>query len=335
MANPKKQDKSGFPDVRHAARLSVAPMMDWTDRHCRYFHRLMSREALLYTEMVTAPALVRGRALHLLDYNPEEHPVAVQLGGSEPAELAAATELCVAQGYDEVNLNVGCPSDRVQSGCFGAVLMKSPDLVADCVTAMLAVAGDMPVTVKCRIGVDDQEPAEVLPAFLARMRDAGVTRITVHARKAWLEGLSPKENRDIPPLDYDLVHEMKRAFPDLHLSINGGVQNLDVVEEELTHMDGVMVGRAAYHQPYDILGTADQRIFCRDADPLSRHDVALAMEDYIGRHMAAGGKLAQVTRHMLGLFAGQPGARRWKRVLSEEAHKDGIGFELVREALPR
>jgi tRNA dihydrouridine synthase A len=318
-----------------AFRLSVAPMMDWTDRHCRYFHRLMSREVLLYTEMVTAPALVRGGALHLLDYNAEEHPVAVQLGGSEPEELAEATRLCVAQGYDEVNLNVGCPSDRVQSGCFGAVLMKSPDLVAACVTAMQEAAGAVPVTVKCRIGVDDQEPSEVLPAFLTKMRDAGVTRITVHARKAWLEGLSPKENRDIPPLDYPLVHAMKRVFPELHLSINGGVQNLETVEEELRSMDGVMVGRAAYHQPYDILGTADQRIFGHTTEPLSRHDVALAMEDYIGRHIAAGGKLAQVTRHMLGLFAGQPGARRWKRVLSEGAHKDGAGFGLVREALPR
>lgn len=294
----------------------------------------MSREALLYTEMVTAPALVRGGALHLLDFNAEEHPVAVQLGGSEPEELAVATKFCVDQGYDEVNLNVGCPSDRVQSGAFGAVLMKSPDLVADCVTAMQAAAGDVPVTVKCRIGVDDQEAAEVLPAFLEKMQAAQVKRITVHARKAWLEGLSPKENRDIPPLDYALVHAMKRQFPELHLSINGGIQSLDMVEEELSHMDGVMVGRAAYHQPYDILGAADQRLFGSARASLTRHEVALAMEDYIGRHLAAGGKLAQVTKHMLGLFAGQPGARRWKRVLSEGAHKDGAGFELVKEALP-
>ena len=310
-------------------------MMSWTDRHCRYLHRLMSREALLYTEMVTAPALVRGGALHLLDYNSEEHPVALQLGGSEPAELAEATRMCVDAGYDEVNLNVGCPSDRVQSGCFGAVLMKSPDLVVDCVTAMQAAAEDVPVTVKCRIGVDDQDPLSVLPAFLEKMRAAGITRITVHARKAWLEGLSPKENRDIPPLDYDLVHEMKQNFPDLHLSLNGGIQSLDMVEEELRYMDGVMVGRAAYHQPYDILGAADQRLFRAPHAPLSRNEVVYAMEDYIGRHIAEGGKLAQVTRHMLGLFVGQPGARRWKRVLSEGAHKDGAGFDLLREALPR
>jgi tRNA-dihydrouridine synthase A len=295
----------------------------------------MSRHALLYTEMVTAPALVRGGALHLLDYNSEEHPVAVQLGGSDPVELAAATGFCVERGYDEVNLNVGCPSDRVQSGAFGAVLMKSPDLVADCVRAMQEAAGDVPVTVKCRIGVDDQEAAEVLPEFLRKMQAAGVGRITVHARKAWLDGLSPKENRDIPPLDYPLVHEMKRVFPDLHLSINGGIASLDTVEAELAHMDGVMVGRAAYHQPYDILGNADQRIFGDARARLSREDVVFAMEDYIGRHVAAGGKLAQITKHMLGLFAGQPGARRWKRVLSEGAHKEGAGFALVQEALPR
>ncbi|MCA0043663.1 tRNA dihydrouridine(20/20a) synthase DusA [Celeribacter litoreus] len=321
--------------LTQAARLSVAPMMDWTDRHCRYFHRLMSHEALLYTEMVTAPALVRGGALHLLDFSSEEHPVALQLGGSEPEELKEATKLCVAHGYDEVNLNVGCPSDRVQSGAFGAVLMKSPDLVAECVAKMMEGAGDVPVTVKCRIGVDDQTPEEVLPAFLEKMQSVGVTRITVHARKAWLQGLSPKENRDIPPLDYPLVHQMKEAFPALHLSINGGIADLSTVEQELEVMDGVMVGRAAYHQPYDILGHADQTIYGSDRAPLSRHDVALAMEDYIGRHVAAGGKLAQVTRHMLGLFAGQPGARRWKRVLSEGAHKEGADFALVREALPR
>ncbi len=322
-------------NVESASRFSIAPMMDWTDRHCRYFHRLMSRHALLYTEMVTAPALVRGGALHLLDYNHEEHPVAVQLGGSDPAELAAATGFCVERGYDEVNFNVGCPSDRVQSGAFGAVLMKTPDLVADCVRAMQEAAGDVPVTVKCRIGVDDQEAAEVLPEFLRKMQAAGVGRITVHARKAWLDGLSPKENRDIPPLDYPLVHEMKRVFPDLHLSINGGIASLDMVEAELAHMDGVMVGRAAYHQPYDILGDADQRIFGDARVRLSREEVVFAMEDYIGRHVAAGGKLAQITKHMLGLFAGQPGARRWKRVLSEGAHKEGAGFALVQEALPR
>ncbi|MEN8833982.1 MAG: tRNA dihydrouridine(20/20a) synthase DusA [Pacificibacter sp.] len=320
------------PDLNTAAKLSVAPMMEWTDRHCRYFHRLMSHHALLYTEMVTAPALVRGGARHLLAFSEQEHPVAVQLGGSDAAELAEATKMCVDEGYDEVNLNVGCPSDRVQSGAFGAILMKSPDLVADCVQAMMAAA-NVEVTVKCRIGVDDQDPTEVLPAFLEKMQSAGVKRLTIHARKAWLQGLSPKENRDIPPLDYDLVHAMKVAFPDLHLSINGGIATEDAMRAQLEVMDGVMVGRAAYHQPYDILGRADQLIYDDPRDVLSRADVVLAMEDYIGRHVAAGGKLAQITRHMLGVFAGQPGARRWKRILSEGAYKEGADFKLVREAL--
>lgn len=320
------------PDLNTAARLSVAPMMAWTDRHCRYFHRLMSHHALLYTEMVTAPALVQGGAAHLLAYSDAEHPLAVQLGGSDPTELALATKMCVDVGYDEVNLNVGCPSDRVQSGAFGAVLMKSPDLVADCVQAMRDVS-PVEVTVKCRIGVDDQVAADILPAFLGKMQSAGVKRLTIHARKAWLQGLSPKENRDIPPLDYDLVHAMKVAFPDLHLSINGGIATEAAMLEQLEVMDGVMVGRAAYHQPYDILGHADALVYGDTRAALSRRDVVLAMEDYIGRHVAAGGKLGQVTRHMLGVFTGQAGARRWKRVLSEGAHKDGADFTLVREAL--
>lgn len=236
-------------------------MMDWSDRHCRYFHRLMSRHALLYTEMVTAPALVRGGALHLLDYNAEEHPVAVQLGGSDPKELAAATKMCVERGYDEVNLNVGCPSDRVQSGTFGAVLMRNPGLVADCMAAMKGAAQDIEVTVKCRIGVDEQEPEEVLPDFLETVQAAGVNRFTIHARTAWLQGLSPKENRDIPPLDYPLVHRMKEAFPDLHLSINGGITTLEETRAHLDVMDGVMIGRAAYHDPATVLLDADQQIF--------------------------------------------------------------------------
>src|SRR6056297_850252 len=244
-----------------AARLSTAPMMDWTDRHCRYLHRLMSRRTLLYTEMVTAPALVRGGATHLLAFDPAEHPVAVQLGGSDPAELAEAARVASAQGYDEVNLNVGCPSDRVQSGCFGAVLMETPARVAEIAAAMIA-ATSVEVTVKCRIGVDEQDPREVLPDFLARIRDAGVRRVAIHARKAWLQGLSPKENRDVPPLDYPLVHRMKRAFPDMHLSINGGITSLDAAQEQLgAGLDGVMIGRAAYHTPCDILLDADRRIF--------------------------------------------------------------------------
>jgi len=312
----------------------VAPMMDWTDRHCRYFHRLMSRETLLYTEMVTAPALVRGRALHLLDYNPEEHPVALQLGGSDPKELAEAMRLGASAGYDEINLNVGCPSDRVQSGTFGAVLMRQPQLVADCVKAMQD-ASDIEITVKCRIGVDEQEPKVILPDFLEMVSAAGVSRITIHARKAWLQGLSPKENRDIPPLDYDLVIAMKKRFPDLHLSINGGIASLDQALDLLaTGLDGVMIGRTAYHAPADILLGADVRIFGL-GHQTTRTDVVAAMLPYIERHLQSGGRLHQVTKHMLGLFAGQPGARAWRRYLSENAHKSNAGPEVVEAALSR
>ncbi len=307
-------------------------MMDWTDRHCRYLHRLLSPRALLYTEMVTSPALVRGGALHLLAYNPEEHPVALQLGGSDPEELAAAARLGAEAGYDEINLNCGCPSDRVQSGTFGAVLMKHPELVADCVAAMRA-AVTVEVTVKCRIGVDDQDPEEVLPDFLDKISAAGCRRVTVHARKAWLQGLSPKENRDIPPLDYPLVLRMRQAFPDLHLSINGGITSLDQAEALLAQgLDGVMVGRAAYHEPGNMLCGADARIWGQPGG-LDAEAAALAMLPYIERHVSAGGKLGQVTRHMLGLFQGRAGARAWRRHLSENAHRPGAGPEVVREAL--
>lgn len=318
--------------VTKASRLSVAPMMDWTDRHCRYLHRLLSRDTLLYTEMVTAPALVRGGAVHVLDYNVEEHPVALQLGGSDPEELAAATKLGADAGYDEINLNVGCPSDRVQSGTFGAVLMKTPDLVADCVQAMQE-ASDVEVTVKCRIGVDDQEPEEVLPDFISGVQSSGIKRISIHARKAWLQGLSPKENRDIPPLDYPLVYQMKRDFPELHLSINGGVATLEEAKVHLAEgMDGVMIGRAAYHNPTDVLSTADREIYGTgtDSDPVQ---VVQHMLPYIEWHLTKGGKLNQVTRHMLGLFAGKPGARAWRRYLSEHATKPGAGPETVLAAL--
>jgi tRNA-dihydrouridine synthase A len=319
--------------ARAASRLSVAPMMDWTDRHCRYLHRLLSRRALLYTEMVTAPAVVRGERDRLLAFDPAEHPVAVQLGGSDPAELAEAARIAGDFGYDEINLNVGCPSDRVQSGCFGAVLMERPGLVADCVAAMIA-ASPVEVTVKCRIGVDEQEPREVLPDFLRTVSEAGVTRFTIHARKAWLEGLSPKQNRDIPPLDYRLVHDMKAEFPDLHLSINGGIGSLAEARARLAAgMDGVMIGRAAYHAPAEILGAADSEIFGGDGPARSAEEVVREMLPYIEAHLSHGGKLNQVTRHMLGLFAGRPGARGWKRVLSEGAHRDGAGADLVERAL--
>ena len=315
-----------------AARLSTAPMMDWTDRHCRYFHRLLSARALLYTEMVTAPALVRGNARHLLDHDPAEHPVALQLGGSDPAELAQAARMGADAGYDEINLNVGCPSDRVQSGCFGAVLMKDPALVAACITAM-AAASPVEVTVKCRIGVDDQTPADTLPTFLDTLRAAGLRRVIIHARMAWLDGLSPKENRDIPPLDYGLVHAMKREFPDLHISINGGIASLAEARAQLdAGLDGVMIGRAAYHDPAAILATADRDIWgdARTADPVA---VALAMIPYVDAHVAAGGRAHGVTRHMLGLFAGRPGARGWRRHLSERAVQPGADGRVIADAL--
>ncbi|MEX0328507.1 MAG: tRNA dihydrouridine(20/20a) synthase DusA [Ruegeria sp.] len=315
-----------------STRLSVAPMMDWTDRHCRYFHRMLSAQALLYTEMVTAPALVRGGALHLLEFSPQEHPVALQLGGSDPAELAKAAALGADAGYDEINLNCGCPSDRVQSGTFGAVLMKEPARVADCVRAMQE-AVDVDVTVKCRIGADDQDPSKTLPDFLEKISAAGCRRVTVHARKAWLKGLSPKENRDVPPLDYALVHRMKEEFPDLHISINGGITSLKYARDHLdAGLDGVMIGRSAYHQPADILADADRQIFGvgQTADPF---DVAKKMIPYIERHLVEGGRLHQITRHMLGLFAGRPGARAWRRTLSEGAVQANAGPEVVLRAL--
>ncbi|MCF1709616.1 tRNA dihydrouridine(20/20a) synthase DusA [Tabrizicola sp. J26] len=306
-------------------------MMDWTDRHCRYFHRLMTRRAMLYTEMVTSAAIVHGPKARLLDYSGEEHPVALQLGGSEPAELAQAVRIARDWGYDEINLNVGCPSDRVQSGCFGAVLMKEPQLVADCVAAMIDES-PVPITVKCRIGVDDQVPEQVLPAFLETVSQAGVDHFIIHARKAWLQGLSPKENREIPPLDYPLVLEMKRAFPHLTIAINGGITSLEQADGLLEQgLDGVMIGRAAYHEPGNTLIGADG--LWGDGPGRDAFAVVEAMRSYIGRHLEQGGRLHQVTRHMLGLFHGRPGARGWRRVLSEGASRPGAGLELIDAAL--
>lgn len=308
-------------------------MMDWTDRHCRYFHRQMTRNALLYTEMVVAAALTRGGALHLLDHDPDEGPVALQLGGSDPKELAVAAMLGARAGYHEINLNCGCPSDRVQSGTFGAVLMREPARVAECVNTMQAHVS-VPVTVKCRIGVDDQNAQERLPEFLAQIVAAGCERVTIHARKAWLKGLSPKENRTVPPLDYALVAEMKALFPNLHISLNGGVETLDQARDLLTQgFDGVMIGRAAYHQPWAVLGGADAAIWGTDAPANTPHAVAQAMIPYAARHVAAGGRLHQVTRHMLGLFAGQPGARAWRQILSSEAVRPDAGPAVIEAAL--
>jgi tRNA-dihydrouridine synthase A len=306
-------------------------MMDWTDRHCRYFHRQMTRRAMLYTEMVTAPAVIHGPRDRLLGHHAAEHPVALQLGGSDPGELAQAVRLAAPFGYDEINLNVGCPSDRVQSGCFGAVLMERPGLVAECLSAMLE-ASPVPVTVKCRIGVDDQDPETVLPDFIEKVSGAGVTHIIIHARKAWLQGLSPKENREVPPLDYPLVVRMKQAFPHLTISINGGITSLTQARGFLDQgLDGVMLGRAAYHDPASVLIGADA-LWGDDfaPDPV---EVVEAMRPYIADHLAQGGRLHQITRHMLGLFHGQPGARGWRRILSDQANRPGAGLGVIDAAL--
>ena len=320
--------KKGFHD---AHRLSVAPMMDWTDRHCRYFHRQMTRRAMVYTEMVTAPAIVYGAKDRLLDYSPEEHPVALQLGGSDPTELAQAVRHARDWGYDEINLNIGCPSDRVQSGCFGAVLMERPALVADCVAAMIGES-PVPVSVKCRIGVDEQNPNTVLPDFIDIVSRAGVRHFIIHARKAWLQGLSPKENREVPPLDYALVLRMKQEFPDLTICLNGGVATLQQARDVLGQgVDGVMIGRAAYHDPAATLIGADA-LWGDDFAP-DVFAVLDAMRPYIATHLAQGGRLHQITRHMLGLFAGRPGARAWRRVLSENVSRDGAGLDVIDLAL--
>ncbi|MFN3935512.1 MAG: tRNA dihydrouridine(20/20a) synthase DusA [Parvibaculum sp.] len=313
--------------------ISVAPMMDWTDRHDRFFLRLISRRALLYTEMVTTGAVLHGDRQRLLGFDASEHPVAVQLGGSEPAELAEAARIAADFGYDEVNLNVGCPSDRVQSGRFGACLMREPDLVARCVEAMRS-AVTIPVTVKCRIGVDEQEPEEALPAMARAVRAAGCETLIVHARKAWLEGLSPKENRDIPPLDYPLVYRLKQSMPDMEIIINGGIATLDEAAAHTAYVDGAMLGRAAYQNPW-LLAEVDSRFHGESAAPRSRLEVLEAFLPYVERELAQGTHLHAMTRHILGLFQGQPGARAFRRHISENAPRPGAGIEVIREAMQK
>jgi tRNA-dihydrouridine synthase A len=308
-------------------------MMDWTDRHCRYLHRLISTQTLLYTEMVTAPALIHGDADRLLAFNVSEHPVALQIGGSDPDQLAAATRLGCDAGYDEVNINIGCPSDRVQSGRFGACLMQEPELVADCVSAMMDASLGAEITVKCRIAVDEQDPYVVLPDFIEKVSARGIRSFAIHARKAWLDGLSPKQNRDVPPLDYDLVHQIKRDRPDLEIVINGGLQTFDAAREQINAgLDGAMIGRVAYHNPMEILAHADA-LFGVDTPVQTAPDVIRAMYPYIQAHLDAGGRVNQITRHMLGLFAGKVGARIWKRSLSDSTHIKGAGVEVVEQAL--
>ncbi len=321
-------------DLAQARRLSVAPMMDWTDRHCRLFHRQFSRRALLYTEMVTASGLVLGGADWLLEHDPQERPLALQLGGSEPAMLARAVAMARPVGFDEINLNVGCPSDRVQSGRFGACLMREPALVAECCRAMIAAAGpDGPeITVKCRIGVDDQDPERALPALVDACAAAGVRVFVVHARKAWLDGLSPKENRTVPPLDHGLVARLKRERPGLTVVGNGGIASLAEATAHLARVDGVMIGRAAYHDPAAILGGADALITGRPVPPVAPEDAVRAMYPHIEAERSRGTPLGRIVRHMLGAFAGRPGARRWRQALSG-ALPAGAGPDVVEAAL--
>jgi len=310
-------------------RFAVAPMMDWTDRHCRFFHRLLSRQARLYTEMVTAEAVLHGDRQRLLGFDSLEQPVALQLGGSDPVKLAEASRIAAGFGYDEINLNVGCPSDRVQAGRFGACLMREPEVVAECVAAMRA-AVSIPVTVKCRIGVDDQDPEQSLRTLIDACAQAGVVVFAVHARKAWLEGLSPKENRDVPPLDYELVYRVKRERPHLTILVNGGIETLEQAEEHLTHVDGVMLGRAAYQNPI-LLAQVDARFFGG-----ASVDVDAAVEAYAGhvaRQLAQGSRLHPLIKPMLGLYNGRPGARLFRRHLSEHAVRDGAGIAVLHEAL--
>jgi tRNA-dihydrouridine synthase A len=310
---------------------SVAPMMDWTDRHCRYFHRLLTRRALLYTEMVTTGAVLHGDRVRLLGFDPAEHPVAVQLGGSEPAALAAAARVCADMGYDEINLNVGCPSDRVQNGRFGACLMAEPALVGDCVAAMKAAVA-VPVTVKCRIGVDDQDPEAALDALADAAVTAGVDRVIVHARKAWLKGLSPRENRSVPPLDYARVHRLKARLPALDIVINGGIATLEEAGAHLARLDGVMIGRAAYQEPWRLIAV-DPVLFGAPRPFPSVHAAAEAMIPYVERAAAGGVRVSSILRHMIGLFHRMPGARAFRRHLSMESVKAGAGAEVLRGAL--
>jgi tRNA-dihydrouridine synthase A len=313
-------------------KISVAPMMDWTDRHCRAFHRVLTSRARLYTEMLTTGAILHGNRERLMGFNPVEHPVALQLGGSDPRDLAEAAHIGEDLGYDEVNLNIGCPSDRVQDGRFGACLMIEPALVAECMAA-IGAAVRVPATVKCRLGVDDQDPEASLFGLVDLCAEAGVTTFVVHARKAWLKGLSPKENRDIPPLDYPLVYRLKRERPQLTVVINGGIGSLEEAEAHLAEgVDGVMLGRAAYHTP-DILGAVDRRLFGAPGPDVTAEDAVAAYLPYIERNLAAGVRLHAMVRHMLGLFHGRPGARAWRRILTVESVRPGAGIDVVERAL--
>jgi tRNA-dihydrouridine synthase A len=321
-----------LPAVQTRSSVSVAPMMDWTDRHCRYFLRLLTPRAMLYTEMVTAAAIHHGDYETILAYHESEHPLALQVGGSDPALMTEAARRGAEFGYDEININVGCPSDRVQSGQFGACLMATPERVADCLRAMQD-AVDIPVTVKTRIGIDDRDSYEFLKRFVYTLRDAGCRRFIVHARIAILDGLSPKENRSVPPLKYERVYRLKEEFPELDIVLNGGVTSVEQVDEILAHVDGVMIGRQAYHDPY-LLARLESHFDPEWSAP-DRQTVVEQMLPYIEHELSAGERLGRITRHMLGLFTGQPGARAWRRHLSENSFREGAGTEVLVEALRR
>ena len=309
---------------------SVAPMLDWTDRHCRFFLRLLSRHALLYSEMVTTGALIHGDRHRYLQFTPTEHPVALQLGGSDPAELADCCKMAEDYGYDEINLNVGCPSDRVQSGRFGACLMAEPEVVRDCLGNMQE-AVDIPVTVKHRIGIDQDDSYEQLLTFVDIVKQSGIHTFIIHARKAWLEGLSPKENRDVPPLRYDVVHDLKKENPELEVIINGGINTLEEAEQHLQHVDGVMMGRAIYHNPW-LLADVDRRFFDAPNPVSDPHEAIELLIPYIEQQLAEGIFLNHISRHILGLFQGVPGAKAWRRYISENAHQPGAGSDVIRKA---
>ena len=314
-----------------ASRFCVAPMLDWTDRHCRFFHRLISRHALLYSEMITTGALIHGDRQRFLEFNGAEHPLALQLGGSNPADLAVCARMAEDHGYDEVNLNVGCPSDRVQNGRFGACLMAEPNLVADCIAAMKQ-AVLIPVTVKSRIGIDERDSYEELIHFITTVANAGCKSFIIHARKAWLSGLSPKQNREIPPLRYDFVFQLKTELPSLEFILNGGVTSLEQAEEALQSVDGVMIGREAYQKPY-LLAEVDRRLFGASDDMLTREQVLSLLIPYIQQELKKGVRLHSISRHILGLFHGRPGARAWRRFLSDHAGKPGADENVLLEAL--
>ena len=318
-------------DFAASFRLSVAPMMDWTDRHCRVFHRALAPHARLYTEMVHAQAVIHGDRERLLGFDAVEHPLALQLGGSEPELLAQAARIGADWGYDEINLNVGCPSDRVQAGRFGACLMLEPQRVADCFAAMQAAVA-VPVTIKCRIGVDQQDEVDSLFGFVETLAAAGCRSFIVHARNAWLQGLSPKENREVPPLNYPLVHRLKRERPELQIAINGGIASEVAVQEQLAHVDGVMIGRAAYHDPY-LLHRLDRALFAHEAPLQTREELLRSLQPHVRELRARGVMFKHFSRHILGLFAGQPGGRQFRQILSTEAHRPEAGWELIERAL--